>query len=119
MRTTPGFCLYIFALLMEFMGLKGKIEAFEAFCISYTVYVLGLSITVYLAFKNGAFRDWCFRELGEERVRRVVGNPVIGKVAAMATTIGGSVTVVTALAFSHVDATLRDMRIHEFKIESI
>lgn len=81
--------------------------------------MLGLSITVYLAFKNAAFRDWCFRELGEERVRRVVGNPVIGRVAAMATTIGGAATVVTALAYSHIDATMRDIRVHAFKIEFI
>jgi hypothetical protein len=68
----------------------------EFWCCLYFTYTFGTMITFYFLFKSKRFEEWCFHELGEEKVRRLVyRSPAVAKILSTAST--GVGVVVTAL----------------------
>ena len=64
----------------------------EFWCFLFLSYTFGTMITFYFLFKSERFEKWCFHELGEERVRRLVyRSPAVAKILASASSgVGGT-----------------------------
>ena len=57
----------------------------EFWCFLFFSYTFGTMITFYFLFKSERFEKWCFHELGEERVRRLVyRSPRVAKILTSA-----------------------------------
>lgn len=97
-ETTLGFTIYIFALIVGiFPGSHDSITIFELCCLLYASFALGSTLFLYLAFKSSTFTAWCFKSLGEERVRRLAERFILSQSTARVAGIG--LVVATAGGF--------------------
>lgn len=88
-ETAVGFTIYIFAVIVGlFPGSRDSITVFELCCLLYASFAFGSTTFMYLAFKSSTFTAWCFKSLGEERVRRLAEPSILAQSTARMTGIG-------------------------------
>lgn len=96
--TYLGYIFYMFALLWgAFPRDYQAITGFEIFCFLYASYAIGAVTMVYYAFTYPAFEKWCFKELGEERVRRLVYRSPAGQ-SFLWRVVGGTGVIFSGIA---------------------
>ena len=87
----------------------------EFWCFLYFSYTFGTMITFYFLFKSKRFEEWCFHELGEERVRRLVyRSPAVAKILSTASSgVGLAVAALIGIDATerHLHGTVTEQRI--------
>ena len=92
--TMPGRIVLTLSFVLAFCYSDPK-GIVEFWCFLYFSYTFGTMITFYFLFKSKIFEEWCFHELGEERVRRLVyRSPAVAKILST-TSAGVGVVVAT------------------------